>query len=330
MSGINLHFGKAEDVYEEWETPNLIISDGAYGLGGFPGDPKTTKNLSLWYENHVRMWSEKAISSTTLWFWNTEIGWALVHPLLEKYGWKYVQTIIWDKGIGHISGNVNSKTIRRFPTVTEICVFYQRAPVVLLSKSGKNIRNWLRQEWKRSELPLYLANIACGVKNAATRKYLTQDSLWYFPPHEMLEKLALYANQYGKQEGKPYFSLNKNELVIPSSSDWEKIRYPWTYEHGITNVWDYPPLKSSERYKQGSKTLHLNQKPIELMKRIIKAASNTGDVVWEPLGGLCTASVTALEMGRKAYAAECNKKFFLLARDRLERKMVECYQRRMI
>lgn len=33
-------------------------------------------------------------------------------------------------------------------------------------------------EWQRAGLPLYKANEACGVKNAATRKYLTQDWLW--------------------------------------------------------------------------------------------------------------------------------------------------------
>ena len=65
-------------------------------------------------------------SATTLWFWNTEVGWATVHPLLVANGWDYVQVITWDKGVAHIAGNVNGKTIRRFPVATEVCVFYQR------------------------------------------------------------------------------------------------------------------------------------------------------------------------------------------------------------
>ena len=51
-----------------------------------------------------------------LWFWNTEVGWATVHPLLVASGWDYLQVITWDKGVAHIAGNVNGKTIRRFPS----------------------------------------------------------------------------------------------------------------------------------------------------------------------------------------------------------------------
>ena len=39
------------------------------------------------------------------------------------------------------------------------------------------------------------------------------------------------------------------------------------------------------------------------MRRIVKVASNEGDTIWEPFGGLCTASVAAVETGRNAFAA---------------------------
>lgn len=46
----------------------------------------------------------------------------MVHPLLARHGFEYEQTIVWDKGVAHIAGNVNGATIRRFPVVTEVCV----------------------------------------------------------------------------------------------------------------------------------------------------------------------------------------------------------------
>ena len=125
-----LHPGRAENAYRDWTPPDLIVSDGAYGVGGFPGDPRTPDELEEWYGEHVAVWSNRAHPATTLWFWNTEIGWATVHPLLAANGWEYVQTILWDKGLGHIAGNVNGDTIRRLPTVTEVCVFYRRRPPV--------------------------------------------------------------------------------------------------------------------------------------------------------------------------------------------------------
>jgi site-specific DNA-methyltransferase (adenine-specific) len=40
--------------------------------------------------------------------------------------------------------------------------------------------------------------------------------------------------------------------------------------------------------------------------------------VWEPFGGLCTASVAAVSSGRIAYAAEVVPRFADLAEERLE------------
>ena len=58
-------------------------------------------------------------------------------------------------------------------------------------------------------------------------------------------------------------------------------------------------------YKPGrNAAVHLNQKPLEFMRRIIKAATEPGDAVWEPFGGLCSAVVAAVEAGRRGYAAE--------------------------
>src|SRR5579864_8039947 len=121
-----LHRGDALDAYQHWPAPVAIISDGAYGVRGFHGDTVGTGGLAMWYRPHVQAWSQHATPATTLWFWNTEVGWATVHPLIAASGWEYVQVITWDKGVAHIAGNVKGKTIRRFPVVTEICAIYQR------------------------------------------------------------------------------------------------------------------------------------------------------------------------------------------------------------
>ena len=36
-----IFLGDALDFYDMWETPTVIISDGPYGLGSYPGDPDT-------------------------------------------------------------------------------------------------------------------------------------------------------------------------------------------------------------------------------------------------------------------------------------------------
>lgn len=118
--------GNALDAYDRWLSPNLIISDGAYGLGIFDGEPKNTSGLADWYAPHVDAWTRLALPSTTLWLWNCERGWPHVHRLLEDAGWLYRETTVWNKGVQHIAGKVNSNTIRTLPVVTEIAVRYTR------------------------------------------------------------------------------------------------------------------------------------------------------------------------------------------------------------
>lgn len=317
------------DAYPNWDTPRLIISDGAYGVGGFPGDPRTAEELAAWYAPHIENWSRFAHPSTTLWFWNTEVGWATIHPLLIANGWKYEFSNTWNKGVGHIAGNVNGKTIRRFPVVTEVCVVYTREPRVKVDGNTIHMKQWLLSEWKRTGLPIKKANEACGVKDAATRKYFDQGWLWYSPPAPVMEMLVNYANKFGDPKGRPYYSLDGLEPL--TGSEWEALRPIWNHEHGVTNVWDEPGVRGTERLK-GSMirsaprvykptplaSSHLNQKPLKLMRRIVQSCTRIGDVVWEPFGGTCTGSVAALELSRRAFTAEVNEMFYEIADERLK------------
>ncbi|MGH3830600.1 MAG: DNA methyltransferase [Pseudonocardiaceae bacterium] len=330
----HLHAGDALQAYPNWPTPTTIVSDGAYGVRGFHGDTVGPEDLAQWYRPHIQAWSSAAKPSTTLWFWNTEVGWATVHPELNGNGWEYVQSITWDKGIGHIAGNVNSKTIRRFPVASEVCVLYYRRFSVDTTSGTLSARDWLRYEWQRSGLPLYKANEACGVRNAATRKYLTNDWMWYWPPGEMVERLSVYANDHGTETGWPYFSLDGQHPV--TAKEWDSLRHKWTHQHGLTNVWRRPALHDSERLKgtqrrsaprvykpTAGSSAHLNQKPLEFMERIVRAVTDPGDVVWEPFGGLASASVAAISLGRRAYVAEIDHEFAALASQRLKNARME-------
>ena len=324
----HLHAGDVQDAYADWPAPTCIISDGAYGVRGFHGDTNDEDGLVDWYRPHIDQWTAAAAPGTALWFWGTEVGWATVHPELKRRGWDYVQTIVWDKGISHIAGNVNGKTIRQFPVVTEVCVLYQRRFEVETDGATLNAQAWLRHEWRRSGLPMYLANKATGVKNAATRKYLTSDWLWYWPPGTAVAAMAEYCNVNGIESGRPYFSIDDKKSV--TADEWDRLRHRWTHVHGLTNVWSRPALHDSERMKGSlrrsaprvyrptkASTTHLNQKPLELMERLVHATTSPGDTVWEPFGGLATGSVAAVATGRKAYVAEVDPYFANLAGERL-------------
>ncbi len=302
---VSLRHADARSCYASWPTPTAIVSDGAYGVLGFDGDTSDHLDLPRWYEPHVAAWSRAANAATTLWFWNSEIGWAAAHPILEKYGFRYVNSNTWNKGVGHIAGNVNTQKIRRFPVVTEVCVQY----VFEARIGGKSLKRWLLDEWKRTGLPQRRANEACGVNNAATRKYFDQGHLWYSPPPEVMEKLCDFANRFGDPKGRPYFSVDGVRAV--SKAIWASMRAKFNCPHGVTNVWDRSPIRGEERVKTSSgRAVHLNQKPLDLMTRIIESSTEVGDVVWEPFGGLFSASLAARNLQRQAFAAEVDATYY--------------------
>jgi site-specific DNA-methyltransferase (adenine-specific) len=311
LGTVSIYRGDSLKAYEKWLAPTVIISDGPYGLGKFPGEPHSPDELAEWYAPHAAAWAKHAEPFTTLWFWNSEIGWAKSHPALEMHGWQYEETAIWDKGIAHIAGNVNSRTIRGLPVVTEVAVRYTRKSTLqTLDGHDLPLKEWLRYEWLRSGLPLSQSNAACGVANAATRKYLTQCHLWYFPPGEAVVAMAKWCTEHGLKTSRPYFSIDGKSP--PSIEHWDRLRAKWTHTHGLTNVWQEPPVHGLERIKKmhGTGYLHANQKPLSLMERQILAASQPGDVVWEPFGGLMSASVAAVRIGRRAHAAEINSLYY--------------------
>jgi site-specific DNA-methyltransferase (adenine-specific) len=304
----NVFLGDAMEFYARWPAPMVIVSDGPYGLGSYPGDPPTPEDLPDFYAPHVDAWSRHALPSTTLWFWNSELGWANTHPILSSLGWEYRSCHIWDKGIGHVAGNCNGKTLRKFPVTTEVCVQYVKQVTFQVDGRMLSMKQWLRHEWRRSGLPLSQTNEACGVRNAATRKYFTQCHMWYFPPPDAFVALAQYANAHGKPEGRPYFSLDGEHPL--TGDEWERMRSKFNFRNGITNVWREPAVRGAERLKRRFKCLHMNQKPLKLLALIIEATSDRGDVVWEPFGGLCSASVAARMSGRRAFSSEINPEYF--------------------
>lgn len=313
----------ALEVYDTWKPPTTIMSDGAYGINnfGFDGDAMHESELNDWYEPHIKKWSEFSTPQTTLWFWCTEQGWASVHSLFLKYGWAFKSCNIWNKGIGHIAGNTNTKTISHLPITTEVCVQYVKTPFFIVKGKNMTMKEWLRYEWGRTKLPFSKANEACGVSDAATRKYFTKSDLWYMPPSDAFEKISEYANLYGDEYGKPYFSIDG---VTPmTKNDWCAYRPKFHCPFGITNVWSVPQLRNGERLKTKSgKSIHLNQKPKEIIKMLIEMTTDENDIVWEPFGGLCTSAVVSNEIGRICYSAELNKNIY----NEAIKRITNCYE----
>ncbi|MCL4853396.1 MAG: hypothetical protein KJZ78_18735 [Bryobacteraceae bacterium] len=132
----------------------------------------------------------------------------------------------------------------------------------------------------------------------------------------MFRRLVEFANSHGDPSGRPYFSVD-GETSLPASQ-WEQLRGKFYCEAGVTNVWQVPAVRGQERIKVQGTVVHPNQKPLALMRRLVRSCSDPGDTVWEPFGGLCTASVAAAELRRRAFAAEINQATYEQALARIQ------------
>ena len=136
------------------------------------------------------------------------------------------------------------------------------------------------------------------------------------PPADMFEKIVAYANEHGKDEGKPYFSINGKTPM--TKEDWEQMKPKFNCPFGVTNVWTTAQLRNSERIKKGLKAVHLNQKPLVLIGRIIEMSSDKNDVVWDPFGGLFTTAVACYKLQRSCFTSEITPEVFEEGKKRVE------------
>lgn len=66
-------------------------------------------------------------------------------------------------------------------------------------------------------------------------------------------------------------------------------------------VWDYPVTRNK---------VHPTQKPLELIKELITASSDAGDLVFDPCIGGGTTAVASIETGRDFLGCEINKGYY--------------------
>lgn len=86
----------------------------------------------------------------------------------------------------------------------------------------------------------------------------------------------------------------------------------------MRDVWQLPLVQGKERlHGKDGRALHPTQKPEELLRRIIIASSNKGDIVLDPFLGSGTTAVVAKRLGRKWVGIDSSEKYVILAKKRI-------------
>lgn len=86
----------------------------------------------------------------------------------------------------------------------------------------------------------------------------------------------------------------------------------------MRDVWQLPLVQGKERIRgKDNRAVHPTQKPEEMLRRIILASSNTGDIVLDPFLGSGTTTYVAKKLRRNWIGIEKDREYFKVAENRM-------------
>ena len=111
--------------------------------------------------------------------------------------------------------------------------------------------------------------------------------------------------------------LNSCELIV---SCWNKGHtWNFTNQKDMHNFIESGICMGSERVKdENGKNLHPTQKPISILEKIIKIASNENDIVLDCFNGVGSTGVASLKNNRRYIGIEIDKTYMKATEQRLQ------------
>ena len=213
---------------------------------------------------------------------------------------------------------------------------------------GKNF-NGLKDKWQTDENYLnwcYLWIDLCIKKLKSNGSMYVMTSTQFMPYFDVfiqkrlniLSRIVWYYDSSGVQAKKYYgsmyepilfavkdksnYTFNANDILVEAKTgakrkliDYRKsIPTVYNSEKVPGNVWNIPRV----RYRMDEYENHPTQKPIALLKRIIQASSNQGDLVLDPFSGTFTTCYVAKELGRRSIGIELQDEYVKIGLRRLQ------------
>lgn len=210
---------------------------------------------------------------------------ALLVPHLNKLELDLRQQILVDKGMQAVSGRA-TKNYKLFPNTTESILF-------IIKDNKQFIKPFLKEHQAKLKLTSKDINEALGVKSNGGGMwsiYTGKNVCEQFPTKELWEKLQ---------------SILKFEL------NYEKVAQTFNPQMGLTDIW-----RDIDFYKE--KRVHPTQKPLKLIKRLLLASSNEGDLVVDPFAGSGSTAIAAIQLNRNYITIDSDEKYYNEVLQRIE------------
>ena len=210
---------------------------------------------------------------------------ALLVPHLEDLGLDLRQQILVDKGMRAVSGRATKK-YRLFPNTTESILF-------ITKDNKKFVKPFLKERQQALGLKSKQINEGLGVKSNGGGMwsiYTGKNVCEQFPTKKLWDKL---------------------EKVLGFELSYESVAQTFNPQMGLTDIW-----RDIDFYKE--KRVHSTQKPLKLIKRLILASSNEGDLVLDPFAGSGSTALASIQLKRDYITFETDEAYYKEVIKRIE------------
>lgn len=202
---------------------------------------------------------------------------ALLVPHINKLELDLRQQILVDKGMRSVSGRA-TKNYKLFPNTTESILF-------IIKDNKQFVKPFLKKHQEKLKLSSKDINEALGVKSNGGGMwsiYTGKNICEQFPTKELWEKLQ---------------SILKFEL------NYEKVAQTFNPQMGLTDIW-----RDIDFYKE--ERVHPTQKPLSLIKRLLLASSNEGDLVVDPFAGSGSTAIASIHLNRNFITIDSDENYY--------------------
>ena len=321
---------------------DLVLTDPPYNIG-VQSQRAGQKTINQWdvipdYINWCVQWiteCQRVLKPNgVLYFWHNDIAQCaqLLEQIRLRTDLELISFCIWDKGDSYRAQSWQNRkpggdtALRSWFNVCEYCFHFFNAPksaeahwkhtgldrINSNPDSYKPIKDYIKQTMERLELSnkdIAAAYTAATGKKPYMLRHYFQDSQFSIPTK------AVWESVYEPLGFCSYEELRQSYEELRQS--YEELRQSYEDDRNIHNVdpmhcniWHRPPIPSTDR-------LHTCQKPIDLLRRLIRVSSNNGGVVLDCFMGSGSTGVAAIEENRDFIGIELDPVSFRTASDRI-------------
>lgn len=202
---------------------------------------------------------------------------ALLVPHINKLELDLRQQILVDKGMRSVSGRA-TKNYKLFPNTTESILF-------IIKDNKQFVKPFLKEHQEKLKLSSKDINEALGVKSNGGGMwsiYTGKNICEQFPTKELWEKL---------------------QSILKFDLNYEKVAQTFNPQMGLTDIW-----RDIDFYKENR--VHPTQKPLSLIKRLLLASSNEGDLVVDPFAGSGSTAIASIHLNRNFITIDSDENYY--------------------